>query len=101
MHMNNQPSPITGRLQNASAIIVNHAPPRESINETASANINRTLPCETMINNSFAIDYKISMSSRQERNEMVARPPQHISPCATKLTNASAKTLEPLPSSFQ
>ena len=39
------------------------------------------------------------MSSSQERIDMVASPPQHIGPCATQLTIASARTQVHLPRS--
>ena len=62
---------------------------------------NRTMTCETMTNDASANTHKNSMSSQQERIELVALPPQHIGPCATQLTTASARTLEPLPRSSQ
>ena len=88
---------IIEQSQNAFAIVNVHASPRETINETASANIRQTVPCETMIQNASANILKNSTSSQRERIERVALPPQHISPCATQLQDASARAPMPPP----
>ena len=81
------------------AIVSVHAPPRETTNKTASAITNRTITCETIIQDASASIHQSSMSSPRERIEMVALHPQHISPCATQLQDASAR--EPMPNPRQ
>ena len=92
---------ITGHLQTASTITKFHAPPRETINKTASAITDHVVTCESMVNNASADVHKNSMSSQQERIELVTLPPQHIGPCATQLTIASAIKPVPPPRSFK
>ena len=82
-------SQFATQIQTASTT-VSHAPPRETIHETASATIDRTIQCETMTINALASIHKNSMSSQRELIEMVASPPQHSSPCALQLQDASA-----------
>ena len=84
---------IIEQPQNYLAIVNVHVSPRETIHETASATIDRTVPCETMTNNTSASVHKNSVSSQRERIELVAQPPQHISPCARQLQDASALSI--------
>ena len=63
-HECNQFCSKLGHSQKALAIVNIHAPPRETINETASTITDRTTTCETMINNASAIIRKNSMSSQ-------------------------------------
>ena len=61
-HDCNQPGSIPVQLRTASA----NAPSRETTIEAASAIIDHTTPCETMINNAPAINSTITMSSQRE-----------------------------------
>ena len=97
-------NPKLGQSQIASDIVTDRAPPHETVNEIASANIAHTITCGTTTNycssaieqwqTASAIISKDLMSSQRERIKMVAQPPQHINPCATQLntiTNSSRK----------
>ena len=85
-----QSSPDAGLSQTTVAIDEVHAPPRETVNKTASAIISHTATCATITNNALTNVHKNSMSSQRERIELVAPPPQHTDPCTTQLTIASA-----------
>ena len=63
---------IAGHLQTAFAIAEVHAPPRETINKTASADTGHTTTCATMTNNALANVQRNSMNPQQERIELVA-----------------------------
>ena len=86
-----QSCPNPGPLQTVSADTEVHVIPRETIDKTASAIIDRA----------SAIVNPNSMSSESERIGMVAIPPPHIEPCATQLQTASATRPEPPPRSFK
>ena len=54
---------------------------------------------QTIIQDASASIRQSSMSSPRERIEMVALPPQHISPCAIQVQDASAR--DPMPNPRQ
>ena len=93
----NQTSLNAGHSQTTIIIDKVHAPPRETINKTASAIISHIATCATTTQNALTNVHESSMSSLPERIEMVALPQQHTDPCATQLTIASAIKPMPLP----